>query len=321
MASKNIVLKGATWNGVESVDFPVSGGGTALYVETSDADATASDIASGKKAYVNGSLITGSATAPVLTTKSITQNGIYNASSDSADGYSSVTVNVSGGSTTLKLGVLRPDAELVQKWTYDKYIVQDEGATLPSYTTTAQTLKASTLLSSSITPDFTSYCYIIVTRGLAIPVYSINTIDKGREEYAIYSRVDEMTHVFTRFGNTDSSLDVFSSPPSNVNRIVYWNSGTALRSANATSGANFANPTNTAISNNNLNIYSPSLRLQGSTSYLTNTYFNSLTDIRYQYIVELYREPLGSLNLDGFNHISQTTHIVDCMNTSGSTLT
>ena len=31
-----------------------------------------------------------------LTTKSITQNGTYNASSDSADGYSSVTVNVSG---------------------------------------------------------------------------------------------------------------------------------------------------------------------------------------------------------------------------------
>ena len=97
MASKNIVLKGATWNGVESVDFPVSGGGTALYVETSDADATATDIASGKKAYVNGSLIVGSATAPVLTTKSITENGTYNASSDSADGYSSVTVNVSGG--------------------------------------------------------------------------------------------------------------------------------------------------------------------------------------------------------------------------------
>lgn len=32
-----------------------------------------------------------------LTTKSITQNGTYNASQDNADGYSSVTVNVSGG--------------------------------------------------------------------------------------------------------------------------------------------------------------------------------------------------------------------------------
>lgn len=38
----------------------------------------------------------GSAT---LITKTITENGTYNASSDSADGYSSVTVNVSGGSS------------------------------------------------------------------------------------------------------------------------------------------------------------------------------------------------------------------------------
>lgn len=34
---------------------------------------------------------------PTLITKNITANGTYNASSDSADGYSSVTVNVSGG--------------------------------------------------------------------------------------------------------------------------------------------------------------------------------------------------------------------------------
>ena len=34
---------------------------------------------------------------PTLTTKTITTNGTYNASSDNADGYSSVVVNVSGG--------------------------------------------------------------------------------------------------------------------------------------------------------------------------------------------------------------------------------
>lgn len=37
-----------------------------------------------------------SGSQPVLVTKSITQNGTYNASSDNADGYSQVTVNVSG---------------------------------------------------------------------------------------------------------------------------------------------------------------------------------------------------------------------------------
>lgn len=42
-----------------------------------------------------GSIQTGS--TPTLITKNITANGTYNASSDDADGYSSVTVNVSGG--------------------------------------------------------------------------------------------------------------------------------------------------------------------------------------------------------------------------------
>ena len=39
-----------------------------------------------------------------LKTKSITTNGTYNASSDSASGYSSVTVNVSGSSVIKKVG-------------------------------------------------------------------------------------------------------------------------------------------------------------------------------------------------------------------------
>lgn len=38
---------------------------------------------------------------PTLIEKSVTQNGTYDAADDNADGYSSVTVNVSGGSATL----------------------------------------------------------------------------------------------------------------------------------------------------------------------------------------------------------------------------
>ena len=47
------------------------------------------------------SIQTGS--TPTLITKTITQNGTYNASSDNADGYSSVTVNVSGGGSFVGL--------------------------------------------------------------------------------------------------------------------------------------------------------------------------------------------------------------------------
>lgn len=42
----------------------------------------------------------GGGSASTLITKSITQNGVYDASDDNADGYSSVSVSVSGGSYT-----------------------------------------------------------------------------------------------------------------------------------------------------------------------------------------------------------------------------
>lgn len=52
----------------------------------------------------------GGGSQPVLVTKTITQNGTYNASSDNADGYSQVTVNVS--STGVQFLVCNP-ADLI----------------------------------------------------------------------------------------------------------------------------------------------------------------------------------------------------------------
>ena len=65
-----------------------------INVPTSTGSVVVSDEANatGTTAVVSADDVT------TLITKSITQNGTYNASSDSADGYSSVTVNVSGGS-------------------------------------------------------------------------------------------------------------------------------------------------------------------------------------------------------------------------------
>ena len=60
--AQNITLMGATYNAVPAVQLPKQGGGTAQFDDTTDANATADDIMSGKTAYVNGTKITGTAT-------------------------------------------------------------------------------------------------------------------------------------------------------------------------------------------------------------------------------------------------------------------
>lgn len=59
--AQNITLLGASYTDVPSVLLPKTGGGTAQFDDTTDANASASDIASGKTAYVNGTKLTGTA--------------------------------------------------------------------------------------------------------------------------------------------------------------------------------------------------------------------------------------------------------------------
>lgn len=57
--AQNIVIANANYNDVPSITCNLQGGGTASFVDTSDADALAEDIATGKTAYVGGTKITG----------------------------------------------------------------------------------------------------------------------------------------------------------------------------------------------------------------------------------------------------------------------
>lgn len=57
--AQNVTIAGASYQNVPSIEMPKTGGGTAVFVDTSDANAAAGDITKGKTAYVSGNKITG----------------------------------------------------------------------------------------------------------------------------------------------------------------------------------------------------------------------------------------------------------------------
>lgn len=72
--AQNVIINGVTYQNVPEVDIPKSGSGTAKFYDTASADASGSDILSGKVAYnasgsVTGSMANNGSTGGTISTK------------------------------------------------------------------------------------------------------------------------------------------------------------------------------------------------------------------------------------------------------------
>ena len=236
--------------------------------------------------------------------------------------------NIPSGTVTLKRGVLRPDAEFVTSYSYDKYLKEDEGIKPIAYTTTSTTIIAAASLTPTVTCDFTNYSYVVLIRMATIPEYSISTVGKGREEYALNGAIYEITEVpvneikaFVDPTKKVSSISraVFSA--GNFVREVYFSSSTSLTSYGSAAYGYNQTVTAPSLSNSTLTLKSPAFIVRGHTTYFVNTFMNAVTDVRYQYKIEVWRAPKGNLNLDGWGLNTQWLKMNDDIQATGHKLT
>ena len=229
---------------------------------------------------------------------SVTKNGTYTTSSDKA--YNPVIVNAD---PTLNLVTLRPDAELIQSYTRDYKLVADDQIVLPEYSTSNKALQATKNLSPTITLSYDDYNYYILQRLLLIPEYNIDILEKGRVEYEYCSSIMEMIEIPSHTLKSIDGSTTYTNRP-------YFSSTYGIIPV----------PTAPTLSNTTLTIKTPAINIRGHTTYLTSTYYNALTDIRMQYVIEVYHAPKNNLNIDGWGNLHQTLKIINCINNNNCRL-
>lgn len=312
--AQEVMIAGALFSNVPSIKVPDSNNVFHSFVDPSDTTATASDVAQGKYFYAADGTRT-------LGTK--TDQGVSVV--ETLDSHGGTIVEITATEVQpMKFGVIRPDAELLQSYTYDKLLVSDNVGTWPAYSTSNKTLLSSANLSPTITMSYEDYHYYVLERMYVYPIYNTNTVGAGREEYHFSSLCYEIAqtqeNTFYAMNGTPYATRVFTISGEPVGRLIYWTSSSAMAGYNGTAQGLMINPVAPTASSGVLTIKSPSVTVKGSSTYLSSTYFGAVTDCRIQYIIEVYRVSNES-DLIGWGNTQQLLRMASCLNSSSHTLT
>ena len=257
-------------------------------------------------------------------TKSITANG----SGIDVSAFQFADVNVPSAQPQGTIAQ-RYDATLVKTWKADRKVVADDHVTLPAYSTNAQTLVAATNLEIGATDPASGYCYFLAYRAVIMPIYNTDVQVQGRQEYTTmvgsFEQIYNPANTFQAINGTGKYVATAPAATGAWNnthyRHIYWNSTTNLSIYNAgIYGATltFASPT---VATEGITPSSPTVGVRGQNTYMKADLYATITDIRYQYIIEMWRVPRPAIGLNGFfyndidirlaNDISGSTHTIN----------
>lgn len=232
-------------------------------------------------------------------------------------------ISVSFNETLAKI-LMRPDTEFLQRYTHDSLLVEDDGITIPAYSSSSTTILAAANLTPTITLDYANYNYYAVEAFLTIPTYNTDTPAKGRNEYGIgavlYELLDVPANTFIAANGTKYTSRAVGAVLASAYRLLYWSSASALGVYTATSYGVAQVAAAPTVSSGKWTIKAPSVAMRGSTTYLTSAVWGTITDIRRQYVIEVYRAPKDNLNVDAWGLNQLADKILSDVNNNNWTL-
>ena len=213
---------------------------------------------------------------------------------------------------------IRPDAELEESWTYDKRIVADEGIQIPAYQSTTVTLKASEQI-GEVEADSANYKYFLTFRTLVIPEYDTDNVGRGRFEWS--SMVGAYEFVFTPMADLHPLVDGSFAIATNSAavqggvsyRSLYFTSATGISIYATTSYGIWTTAVSPTYTVGKMKINSPNFTMRAQANIFDQLYYDALTDIRFQYVYELWRVPIGSLQYNGWSNQQLVDFSLDCL--------
>ena len=321
--------------------------GNQTLIDITDTDASATSVQAGRKFYNSaGEAVTGIGSALGHNIEVLPNGGIIHyitgvdLGSDSVDashlvnGYTAhdkngvvVVGTLNGG--PLKMGVIRPDAELINTFSYDKLWVEDDKQSIPAYTTTSTTFYLGTALSPTIDLNFSNYKYYVLIRCLTIPIYNTEIKESGRFDYSMTIVAYEIFNIANNMVQTTAGTKISSRSnvvisAGTVYRGIYWTSDSTAELYTSSSSGLYQTSTMPILSStgdiSNLIIRDQNLTIRGSDTYFSSSAWAKMTDIRRQYVINVYRVPVGN-DIEGWVLQSQFEHIVDCVNNYNFKLT